>query len=308
MKTSRDFATFPHFFRETIRLYRHTNIVYLNAVVGNTEHFIKRNFRVRLITNTVLPGTYEHDLAIIENDHFMLSSVDLRRLQQIADGLSNGSDLNSVKTVGEVSLPECVWEYWEEIRQLPVGERTPYHRATLHYYMTQIGKYYLNGLNSPMPRRQLSDIARFYGKEVKRPFRGNREVNEAHLRMDMDTLLDISARILIADIPPIVGYQALPMLLQLRETLLNENFSIADTFPPEYFFGSIFPSHERYLEWIKSCLEHCQHIDYWLLIVRSEAMLPGLISTLEDIGRKCRTFTFPISGKHRFNYLLAQNA
>ncbi len=308
MKSSRDFATFPHFFRETIRLYRHTNIVYLNSVVGNTEQFIKRNFRVRLITNTVLPGTYEHDLALIENDHFMLSSVDLRRLQQVADALSDNGERAANLTVNEVTLPENVWAYWEEIKLLPVGERTPYHRATLHYFMTQVCKYYLNGTKSALPWQPLSDIARFYIREVKRPFRGNREVNESHLRMDRETLLDISARILIADIPPTRGYQALPRFMQMREVLLNENFSLGDTFPPEYFFGSTFSSQERYLEWIKEYLEHCQHIEFWFLILRSEAMQPGLAKILEDVGRRSRCFSYAISGNQRFTYLLAQRA
>lgn len=308
MHTNREFATFPHFFRETIRLYRHTNIIYLNAMAGNTEQFIKRNFRVRLITNTVLPGTYEHDLALIENDHFMLSSVDLRRLQQIADGLSEDGDKPSMKTVNGISLPDFTWAYWDEIKQLPAAERTPYHRATLHYYMTQVGKYYLNGTKGSLQKQPLGDIARFYLREVKRPFRGNREVNESHLRMDRETLLDISARILIVDIPPMRGYTTLPAFMQLREVLQNEDFSLGDTFPPEYFFGSVFPSQERYVEWIREYLEHCQHIEFWLLILRSEAFVPELTKMLEEIGRRSRIFSYPVSGNQRFTYLLVQQA
>ncbi len=308
MHTNREFATFPHFFRETIRLYRHTNIIYLNAVAGNTEQFIKRNFRVRLITNTVLPGTYEHNLALIENDHFMLSSVDLRRLQQIADALSEDESKAAEMTINGVCLPEYIWAYWDEIKQLPAAERTPYHRATLHYYMTQVCKYYLNGTKGSFSKQPLSDIARFYLREVKRPFRGNREVNESHLRMDRETLLDISARILIVDIPPIRGYKALPAFMQMREVLLNEDFSLGDTFPPEYFLGSTFPSQERYLEWIREYLEHCQHIEFWLLILRSEAFVPELTKMLEEIGRRSRIFSYAISGNHRFTYLLVQQA
>jgi hypothetical protein len=306
MSEQRDFATFPHFFRDTIRLYRHTNIIYLNTVVGNTEQFIKRNFRVRLLTNTVLPGAYEYDLALIENDHFLLSSVDLRRLQQMADALSNGLGKSENLVINQVSLPIELWNYWAEIKQLPAYERTPYHRATLHYYMMQIAKYYLNGAASNKHSQQLSDVARFYLREVKRPFRGNREVNEAHLRMDRDTVLDIAARILLLDIPSPRGYSKLPAFLQLREVLLNEQFSLIETLPPEYFFGSHFESEEEYLEWIREYLERCEHIEFWLLIVRSEGILEGLQKMLEDMGRRSRTFSYAISSNHNFTYLLSQ--
>jgi hypothetical protein len=306
MKDNRDFATFPHFFRDTIRLYRHTNILYLNAVSGNTEQFIKRNFRVRLLTNTVLPGVYEHDLALIENDHFLLSSVDIRRLQQLADGLSFDAGSPELETVNGISLPHELWNYWKEIKLLPVYERTPYHRATLHYYMMQVAKYYLNGTAKDTHRQQLGDIARYYLRETKRSFRGNREVNEAYLRMDRDTVLDIAARIVLVDVPPTRGYERLPVFLHLREVLLNESFFLPDIFPPEYFFGSSFPDESAYLEWIREYMEHCQHIEFWLLIVRSEGMLEGLIKMLETMGRRSRTFSYAISGNRRFTFLLSQ--
>jgi len=308
MCNSVEFATFPHFFSDTLRFYRHTNVVYLNTVVGNTEQFIKRNFRVRVITNTVLPGAYEYDLALIENDRFLLSNVDLRRIQQLADVMDfDASQSEAVKRNG-VLLPSGFCEYEREIKKLPVFDRTRYHRATLHYFLWHLAKYYL--INSGPNDRglRLSEAVRFYLREIKRPFRSNREVNESYQRIDRETLENIAARVLIVDVPPAQGYGALPPFIQVREVLVNEQFSLPGILPSGYFFGSHFDSEDDYIDWMSEFLSHCQHMHLWLLIVRDVAMLKGLGKMLEAMNRRSRSFSHPITEAHSFNYLVSQPA
>ncbi len=302
-----EFATFPHFFSDTLRFYRHTNVVHLNTVVGNTEQFIKRNFRVRIITNTVLPGAYEYDLALIENDRFLLSNVDLRRIQQLADTMDNDASQSERVERNGVELPDGFWKYAKEIKQLPIFDRTPYHRATLHYFLWQLAKYYLFSDRSNTPGLRLAESVRFYLREVRRPFRSNREVNEAYQRADRETLENIAARVLIVDVPPVDGYKALPSFIQAREVLVREQFSLPDILPPEYFFGSHFDSEDVYIEWMSEFLGHCQHMQIWLLIVRDTAMLPGLGKMLEAMSRRSRSFSHPIAEGHSFNYLVSQS-
>src|SRR4030042_1129684 len=219
MRELRDFATFPHYFSETMRLYRPTSVAYLNAVAGNTEQFIKRNFRVRLITNTVLPGRYAFDLALIENDRFLLTSVDRRRLQQVAESMNFEVDKAPLLERGGVRLPSPLWDYIHQVMDLPLYDRTPYHRGTAMYYLWQLCKYYLWSEKRGAVGLSLAEVARFYLGEVRRVFRSNREVNEAFLRLDRGTLKDIAARVLIVDIPPVDGYQQLPSHLQVREVV-----------------------------------------------------------------------------------------
>jgi hypothetical protein len=301
-----DFVTFPHYFSETLRLYRHVNVVCLNTVAGNMETFIKRNFRVRLITNTVFPGAYEFDLALIDNDHFLLTNVDLRRLQQIAETHDFDAADTTMVEKGGVRLPSQLWDFVAETKQLPLSDRTPYHRATLHYFLWQICKYFLLHGEARAPFLHLSDLVRFYLREVRRPFRTNREVNEAHLQMARETLKSIAARVLIADLPPVRGYEKLPPYLQLRETLVSGPFSLLETLPPYFFFGSRFDDEEQYVEWVRDYLADCSHIQFWLLIVRDEAILPALGRMLDEAGRKTRVFRFPITADHNFTYVLAQ--
>ena len=133
-----EFATFPHFFSDTLRFYRHTNVVYLNTVVGNTEQFIKRNFRVRIITNTVLPGAYEYDLALIENDRFLLSNVDLRRIQQLADTMDfDASQSERVERNG-VDLPAGFGSMQRRLRNF---RSLPVHLITVPHYITSSGNW-----------------------------------------------------------------------------------------------------------------------------------------------------------------------
>ena len=306
MRDQVEFATFPHFFSDTLRFYRHTNVVYLNTVAGNAEQFIKRNFRVRVVTNTVLPGAYEYDLALIENDRFLLSNVDIRRLQQLADALNfDASRSESVKHSG-IELPSGFWEFAEEVKELPISTRTRYHRATLHYFLWQLAKYYLITDRIRLPELSLTESVRFYLREVRRPFRSNREVNEAYLRIDRETLENIAARVLIVDVPPVEGYSALPPFLQAREVLVNKQFSLSDILPPEYFFGSHFDSEDAYIEWMNEFLGHCQHIQIWLMIVRDTSMLPGLGKMLETMKRRSRSFSHPIAEHQNFSYLVSQ--
>ena len=301
-----DFATFPHYFSETLRLYRHVSVVCLNTVAGNLETFIKRSFRVRLITNTVFPGAYEFDLALIENDHFLLTNVDLRRIQQIADAHDFDAASAEVAERGGVRLPAPLWDFIDETRQLPVSDRTPYHRATLNYFLWQVSKYFLIQGDGREPYLHLSDLVRFYLREVRRPFRANKEVNEAHLQMDRSTLRSIAARVLIADLPPVRGYDKLPPYLHLRETLVRGPFSLTEVLPPYFFFGSRFDDETQYMEWVRDYLADCAHIQFWLLIVRDEAILPALGRMVDEAGRKTRVFRFPITTGHNFTYVLAQ--
>ena len=301
-----EFATFPHFFSDTLRFYRHTNVVYLNTVVGNTEQFVKRNFRVRIITNTVLPGAYEYDLALIENDRFLLSNVDIRRLQQLADTMDFDASKSEIVERNGVELPAGFWEYAKEVRELPVFARTPYHRATLHYFLWQLAKYYLITDGSRSPGINLTESVRFYLREVRRPFRSNREVNEAHRRVDRETLENMAARVLMVDVPPVDGYRILPSFIQAREVLVREQFDLQDILPPEYFFGSRFNSEDAYIEWISEFLGHCQHMQIWLMIVRDTAMLPSLGKMLEAMKRRSRSFSHPIAERHNFSYLVSQ--
>ncbi len=299
------YATFPHFFSDTLRFYRHTNVVCLNTLAGNTEQFIKRNFRVRVITNTVFPGAYEYDLALIENDRFLLSNVDLRRIQQLADTLNfEASQTKTVERNG-IKLPSGLWEYREEIKRLPVFDRTPYHRATMHYFLWQLAKYYLLTDRPDIPGLPLSEAVRFYLREVKRPFRSNREVNEAYRRIDRETLGNIAARVLIVDVPPVSGYRMLPPFLQAREVMVNERFKLSDILPPEYFFGSRFDSENAYFEWMREFLSHCQHIQTWLLMVRDAAIRPGMVAMLESLKRRSRSFSHSIADDFTFSYLIS---
>jgi len=306
MHDQAEFATFPHFFSDTLRFYRHTNVVYLNTVVGNTEQFIKRNFRVRIITNTVLPGAYEYDLALIENDRFLLSNVDIRRLQQLADAMDfNASQSETIERNG-VGLPAGFWEYAREVKELPVFARTPYHRATLHYFLWQLAKYYLVTDGPRSPELNLSKATRFYLREIRRPFRSNREVNEAYLRIDRETLENMAARVLIVEVPPVCGYTELPPFLQAREVLVTEQFNLPDILPPEYFFGSHFDREDAYLEWMSEFLGHCQHMQIWLIIIRDTAILRGLTKMLEVMKRRSRSFIHPIAEHRSFCYLVSQ--
>jgi hypothetical protein len=205
-----------------------------------------------------------------------------------------------------VGLPGGLWEYAKEVKELPVFARTPYHRATLHYFLWQLSKYYLATDRSKAPELSLSESVRFYLREVRRPFRSNREVNEAYLRVDRETLENMAARVLIVEIPPVGGYTALPPFLQAREVLVTEQFSLPDILPPEYFFGSHFDGEDAYLEWMSEFLGHCQHMQIWLMIIRDTAMLPGLAKMLEAMKRRSRSFSYPIAEHRNFCYLVSQ--
>lgn len=301
-----DVVGFPHFFSETIRVYRHTSVVILNTVTGNVEQFIKRNFRVRLVTNTVFPGAYEYDLALIENDRFLLTNVDLRRIQQLAEAMDFQAGGTPTETRGGVSLPGRLWAFVSEARQLPLYDRTPYHRASVNCFLWQLCKYYLQVNSGFTPSLPLAEAVRFYVREVRRTFRSNREVNESHLRIDRDALDDIAARILIVDIPPVSGYRKLPLYLHAREVLVNENFRLESVLPADYFLGSPFSSQHAYLEWLQELLSHCRHMEFWLMILRDPGLLPELNGLLAGMGRRGKVFSRPIAGGFTFDYLLAQ--
>ncbi|OPX21376.1 MAG: hypothetical protein B1H03_06720, partial [Planctomycetales bacterium 4484_113] len=169
MGPAASFATFPHFFSSALELYRYSTIFYFNVLGINAPLFIKRNFQTRLITNAFLPGAYETSLALIENDHFLLSAVDLRRLIQLAQDLNFEPGSYPRRSFGGVELPAPLWNYFDEALKLSLSGETRYHRAILHFFLWHLAKYYLRDDPRSLevgPSRSLVSLVKFYSAEV----------------------------------------------------------------------------------------------------------------------------------------------
>jgi|GEM_PF-1912601 len=303
------FGTFPHFFSGALELYRYSTILYFNVLEISAPLFIKRNFQTRLITNAFFPGAYESCVALIENDDFLLSAVDLRRLVQLAQDMDFGAGPQPRRSVGGVELPAPLWNFFDEALKLPLSSDTRLHRAILHYFLWQLAKYYIRDDTRSLeagPSRSLVSLVKFYSAEVKRVFRGNREVNEAHFKLTPEQLGRIPARIIIADLPLLTGYYGIPDFLQVRELIADREFTLERAFPRETYPGSPFDSVEAMLRMLDRYLRACEHIEFWLLIVREPEVEKQLLEYLEGKRRRSRWFDFPLLSGGTFRYLIAR--
>ncbi len=308
MRKLHAFAVYPHFISETLRLDRYSSVLSLNSLAGNFEVFVKKNIRARVIANSFLNGAYQANLTVIEGDEFLLSAIDLRRLMQLASDLDFqlGEAENEVRE--GISLPKPLWTLMDEAKRLPLSGTSIYHTANLNYLLWQIACFYGNypvDSKTKYPQK-LSWVVSFYATEVKRQFRSNREVNEAHFRLAPSDLLTLSAKVLVVDLPHHLGYRRLPPHLLLREIVTNPNFKTTSALPPETYLGSRFESQEALLGTLNSYLEFCEHIDYWVIIIREQAVLENLITLLNERHRKSTVFSHEIMGKQEFSFVLSQ--
>lgn len=303
------FATFPHFFSGALELYRYSTIFYFNVLGINAPLFIKRNFQTTLITNAFLPGAYETTLALVENDHFLLSAIDLRRLVQLAQDSDFDPGVCPRSSFGGVELLAPLWNFFDEALKLPLSGETRYHRAILHFFLWQLAKYYIRDDTRSLeavPSRSLVSLVKFYSAEVKRVFRGNREVNEAHFRLSPEQVGRIPARIMIVDIPPLTGYYGISDFLLVRELILDREFTLEQAFPREEYPGSAFNSIEAMIQMLDRYLSLCEHIEFWLLIIRESEVEGELLKYLEAKRRRSRSFEFPLLSGGSFRYLIAR--
>ena len=174
--------------------------------------------------------------------------------------------------------------------------------------MWQIAKYYLRDDTRSLdnvPTRDLVSVVKFYTAEVKRYFRGNGEVNEASYRLEAENLSHIPARILIVDLLPMTGYSGIPDFLVARELILDRDFAIETAFSDSYP-GSSFDSVDGMLNMLDGYLQHCEHIEFWLIIVRESEVEDELLKFLGGKRRRSRWFEFSVLSGGDFRYLIAR--
>lgn len=304
------YTTFPHFISDALRLDKYSSVLCLNTCSGNLEIFLKRNIRCRIFSNTFFPGAYELCLAVIEGDEFLLTAVDTRRIMQLAHDLDfDASDVERIPICG-LNLPKPLWSFFDECKKLPLSGDTIYHRANLYYLLWHIGRFYV-GIGAPENSnltQRLSWVVGFYITEVKRAFRSNREVNEAYFRIRPDELVAVPAKVLIVDLPPFSGHKRLPPHMLIRELVVDPSFSLEKTFPPETYLGSNFATPEALLGTLYSYLQYCEHIEYWVVILREDTMAERVLSLFAEKGRKNTLLNQQISGQGEFSFIISQKA
>jgi len=303
------FASFPHYFVETLGMDKYASVFCLNTVSGNIERFIKRNVRARVIANTFFPGAHQINLASIENDQFLLSRIDLRKIYNLASRIESNPRKAQLVEKNRITLPESVWTFLEECKMISLSSETIYHRANLLYLLWQVAKYYANLTVNPNNKiaqaQNLGSVVSFYAGEMRNHFCSNREVNEAHFRMMPEECALISASILIVDLPPARGYFRLPNHILVRELVAEPAFSLESSFPAETHLGSCFGSTEAFLGFLFCFLDFCEHIPYWVIILRESGIKEPLMKLLAERNRKNSLVEHAIARDTVFTYLVS---
>jgi len=306
------FASFPHYLVETLRMDKYSSIFCLNTVSGNIERFVKRNVRARVVANTFFPGAYQINLASIENDEFLLSRIDLRKIHSLVGRIEFNPPKARILEKNRIALPESVWTFLEECKMISLSSETIYHRANLLYLLWQVAKYYanldLNKDNGLAQAESLESVVSFYASEMKNLFWSNREVNEAHFRMMPEECALISASILIVDLPPVRGYSSLPKHILAREVVADPEFSLESNFPPETYLGSYFGSKEAFLSFLFCYLDFCEHIPYWVIILRESGIKDRLMKLLNERGRKNSLVEHVVTRDTLFAYVVSHKS
>ncbi len=304
------FALYPHFITEALRLDKYSSVFCLNTVSGNFESFIKKNIRARVVANSFFPGAYEMNLCLIEGDDFLLSAIDMRRLIQIAQDLDFEPERVEFSSRASLQLPKPVWSFIEESKKIKLSGETVYHKACLNLLLWHLARFYSSIDSSERLKNspKLSWLVSFYASEVKRLFRTNREVNEAHFRLAHEEIMSISTRVLIVDLPPHTGYRKLPPSLLTRELVVNPDFKLSSVFQPETYLGSRFESIQALLGTLFSYLEFCEHMEYWVFILREYAMQEHLMQALAEKPRENTLFSFRFDDKTAFAFIVSRKS